>query len=76
MRVGGGSRSDMRSANLWCIFSWALVAHLAVQLGRVSSPRDAACCFARSLRFSILVVLLFRLGRELEACRMGEDQTC
>ena len=46
------------------------------QLGRVSSPRDAACCFARSLRFSILVVLLFRLGRELEACRMGEDQTC
>lgn len=46
------------------------------QLGRVSSPRDAACCFARSLRFSILVVLLFRLGRELEACRIGEDQTC
>lgn len=72
MRVGRGSRSDTFSASLWCVISRAMVA----QLGRVSSPRDAACCFARSRRFSMLVVLLFRLGRELEACRMGEDQTC
>lgn len=30
------------------------------QLGSVSSPREAACCLARSRRFSMLVVLLFR----------------
>lgn len=70
--MGRGARSDTVSASLWCVVLQAMVS----QLGRVSSPRDAACCFARSRRFSILVVLLFRLGRELEACRMGEDQTC
>lgn len=32
------------------------------QLGRVSSPREAACCLARSRRFSMLVVLLFRVA--------------
>lgn len=49
---------------------------LGPQFGKVSSPREAACCFARSRRFSMLVVLLFRLGREEDAWRIGEDHTC
>lgn len=46
------------------------------QLGKVSRPSEAACCLALSLKFSILVVLLLRLGRAPEVCSMGEDQTC
>lgn len=69
-------------AKTWCIVLWSFtgwsLTHywLGAQFGKVSSPREAACCFARSRRFSMLVVLLFRLGREEEACRIGEDHTC
>lgn len=55
---------------------WAFFPLTRTQFGNVSSPREAACCFALSRRFSILVVLLFRLGREDDAWSIGEDHTC
>lgn len=65
MRLGGGV---------------GLAASLATvlwgQLGSVSRPSDAACCLARSRRFSMLVVLLLRLGRPPEAWSSGLFQTC
>lgn len=48
------------------------------QLDIVSSPSEAACCFALRRRFSMLVVLLLWLVRPpaADACRSGLFHTC